>query len=80
MEQRQQGGLPQKRPRSSDDEVFKMPSKPAASSHLRRRLEETPSAGSGLSDKARQRLQEHRRNKAQKKGKPILAWLLDGRN
>lgn len=51
------------------EEEFKMPSRPVPPpQNARQRAQETPSHGGGLSDKAKQRLEEHRRAKAQKKG------------
>ncbi|KAM5542240.1 hypothetical protein V8D89_004113 [Ganoderma adspersum] len=47
---------------NEDEPVFKVPSLPASrSSHLRQRGEETPSHPGGLSEVARQRLEERRR-------------------
>ncbi|KIJ21328.1 hypothetical protein PAXINDRAFT_64773 [Paxillus involutus ATCC 200175] len=55
---------PRKKPRLDDNAVFKVPSLPAPRSGTsRRRGEETPSHPGGLSEVARQRLEEHRRNK-----------------
>ncbi|KIK91836.1 hypothetical protein PAXRUDRAFT_148626 [Paxillus rubicundulus Ve08.2h10] len=55
---------PRKKPRFNDDAVFKVPSLPAPRGGTsRRRGEETPSHPGGLSEVARQRLEEHRRNK-----------------
>lgn len=64
-----------KKPRVEEEE-FKMPSRPGpAPQNARQRAQETPSHGGGLSDKAKQRLEEHRRAKAQKKGK-LYHWEL----
>lgn len=57
-----------------DGPEFKVPSKPLGAQ--RRRIEETPSHGGGLSDKARERLEEHRRKRAQKKGSLFFACML----
>ncbi|KAL4065767.1 P-loop containing nucleoside triphosphate hydrolase protein [Scleroderma yunnanense] len=62
-EQDAQNG-PRKRSRMNDDAVFKVPSLPASrQTTARKRGEETPSHPGGLSDVARQRLDEHRRNR-----------------
>ncbi|KIY69583.1 putative PRP16-RNA-dependent ATPase [Cylindrobasidium torrendii FP15055 ss-10] len=45
----------------TEDVMFKVPNLP--SRNTRQRGEETPSRGAGLSDTARQRLEEHRRNR-----------------
>ncbi|KAG1725582.1 pre-mRNA splicing factor [Suillus paluster] len=55
---------PRKKPRLADDAVFKVPSLPLGrGNNLRQRGEETPSHPGGLSDTARARLEEHRRNR-----------------
>ncbi|KIM52353.1 hypothetical protein SCLCIDRAFT_18190 [Scleroderma citrinum Foug A] len=57
-----------KRPRMDDDAVFKVPTLPASRSNTtRKRGEETPSHPGGLSDVARQRLEEHRRHREKQK-------------
>jgi pre-mRNA-splicing factor ATP-dependent RNA helicase DHX38/PRP16 len=57
-----------KRPRldSGDDAVFKVPALPSRS-NIRQRGDETPSHPGGLSDTARKRLEEHRRNREQQR-------------
>ncbi|TFK18800.1 pre-mRNA splicing factor [Coprinopsis marcescibilis] len=54
-----------KRPRldDGDEPHFKVPTMPVRTSNQRQRGEETPSHPGGLSDSARQRLEEHRRNR-----------------
>ncbi|KXN84821.1 Pre-mRNA-splicing factor ATP-dependent RNA helicase PRP16 [Leucoagaricus sp. SymC.cos] len=53
-----------KRQRTDRDEpVFKVPSLPASRSTARQRVEETPSHPGGISETARKRLEEHRRNR-----------------
>ncbi|KAG2345426.1 P-loop containing nucleoside triphosphate hydrolase protein [Suillus weaverae] len=60
---------PRKKPRLSDDTFFKVPSLPAGRGNsLRQRGEETPSHPGGLSDPARARLEEYRRNREKQKG------------
>ncbi|KIJ60094.1 hypothetical protein HYDPIDRAFT_177540 [Hydnomerulius pinastri MD-312] len=62
---------PRKKPRLEDDAIFKVPSLPA-SRGSRQRGEETPSHPGGLSDIARQKLEEHKRNREkQREGIPI---------
>ncbi|KAG8963055.1 DEAH-box RNA helicase prp16 [Tulasnella sp. 419] len=51
----------------SSDPVFKVPSMPASKATIRQRGEETPSHPGGLSDIAKKRLEEHRRNREQQK-------------
>ncbi|KAF9448842.1 pre-mRNA splicing factor [Macrolepiota fuliginosa MF-IS2] len=46
-----------------DEPIFKVPSLPASRSTARHRGEETPSHPGGISETARKRLEEHRRNK-----------------
>ncbi|KAG1777266.1 pre-mRNA splicing factor [Suillus placidus] len=59
---------PRKKPRLSDDTFFKVPSLPAGRGNsLRQRGEETPSHPGGLSDPARARLEEYRRNREKQK-------------
>ena len=45
-----------------------VPSIPASRMHNRQRGEETPSHPGGLSESARQKLEEHRRNRERQKG------------
>lgn len=55
---------PRKKPRTNDDAVFKVPSLPTSRANTtRQRGEETPSHPGGLSDVARQRLDEHRKSR-----------------
>lgn len=55
---------PRKKPRTNDDAVFKVPSLPTSRANTtRHRGEETPSHPGGLSDVARQRLDEHRKSR-----------------
>jgi len=59
---------PRKKPRLSDDTFFKVPSLPVGRGNsLRQRGEETPSHPGGLSDPARARLEEYRRNREKQK-------------
>ncbi|KAF8554533.1 P-loop containing nucleoside triphosphate hydrolase protein [Imleria badia] len=59
---------PRKKPRLDDDAVFKVPSlPPPRSGTSRQRGPETPSNPGGLSEIARQRLQEHRKNRDRQK-------------
>ncbi|KAG2160253.1 pre-mRNA splicing factor [Suillus bovinus] len=59
---------PRKKPRLSDDTLFKVPSLPVGRGNsLRQRGEETPSHPGGLSDPARARLEEYRRNREKQK-------------
>ncbi|GAW02727.1 pre-mrna splicing factor [Lentinula edodes] len=46
-----------------NEPVFKIPSLPVRSNHLRRRGEDTPSHPGGLAEPARKRLEEYRRNR-----------------
>ncbi|KAG2050187.1 P-loop containing nucleoside triphosphate hydrolase protein [Suillus hirtellus] len=58
-----------KKPRLNDDTFFKVPSLPTGRGNsLRQRGEETPSHPGGLSDPARARLEEYRRNREKQKG------------
>ncbi|KZT58416.1 hypothetical protein CALCODRAFT_432723 [Calocera cornea HHB12733] len=57
----EEDGERRKRQRLDDDAVFKMP--PPRLPHPRQRPEDTPSRGPGLSDIARQRLEEHRKER-----------------
>ncbi|KAI6128698.1 P-loop containing nucleoside triphosphate hydrolase protein [Pisolithus croceorrhizus] len=55
---------PRKKPRTNDDAVFKVPSLPVSRANTtRHRGEETPSHPGGLSEVARQRLDEYRKNR-----------------
>ncbi|KAG1874065.1 pre-mRNA splicing factor [Suillus tomentosus] len=57
-----------KKPRLNDDTFFKVPSLPTGRGNsLRQRGEETPSHPGGLSDPARARLEEYRRNREKQK-------------
>lgn len=59
---------PRKKSRLSDDTFFKVPSLPVGRGNsLRQRGEETPSHPGGLSDPARARLEEYRRNREKQK-------------
>lgn len=59
---------PRKKPRLNDDTFFKVPSLPTGRGNsLRQRGEETPSHPGGLSDPARARLEEYRRNREKQK-------------
>ncbi|KAG1889185.1 pre-mRNA splicing factor [Suillus subluteus] len=59
---------PRKKPRLSDDTFFKVPSLPVGRGNsLRQRGEDTPSHPGGLSDPARARLEEYRRNREKQK-------------
>ncbi|KAG2091527.1 pre-mRNA splicing factor [Suillus discolor] len=59
---------PRKKPKLSDDTFFKVPSLPTGRGNsLRQRGEETPSHPGGLSDPARARLEEYRRNREKQK-------------
>ncbi|KAG2069860.1 P-loop containing nucleoside triphosphate hydrolase protein [Suillus decipiens] len=59
---------PRKKPRLNDDTFFKVPSLPVGRGNsLRQRGEETPSHPGGLSDPARARLEEYRRNREKQK-------------
>ncbi|KAF8921605.1 putative PRP16-RNA-dependent ATPase [Mucidula mucida] len=65
-----------KRPRYTEDPVFKLPSLP--SRHERQRGEETPSHPGGLSDIARKRLEEYKRSR--EKPRDGISIIADRRN
>ncbi|KAF8320622.1 pre-mRNA splicing factor [Cantharellus anzutake] len=53
---------------SSDKGLFKVPTLPASKSNLRERVQDTPSHHGGLSEAARQKLEERRRTRGQVHG------------
>lgn len=63
-----------KKSRLDDGTAFKVPSLPASRSGTQRqRVEDTPSRGPGLSDKARLALEEHRRSREAQRSEGIAA-------
>jgi pre-mRNA-splicing factor ATP-dependent RNA helicase DHX38/PRP16 len=53
-----------------------VPSLPARGNNMRQRGEETPSHTGGLSETARQRLDEHRKNRDRQRGESVYDFLL----
>ncbi|KAH7926220.1 P-loop containing nucleoside triphosphate hydrolase protein [Leucogyrophana mollusca] len=64
-----ENGPSRKKPRLEDgnDAMFKVPSLPARGNNLRQRGEETPSHPGGLSEAARKRYEEHKKNREKQK-------------